>query len=875
MNNTTIINIPYLQTYFQVCESDFSENIWLSSLRDSEINTEGLVFVPQSGVNPGMSTSDAGAPSGNSVTVTEITGSTMDATADATVRTVVKEAQVFLPSQLRNSAADGTHPDIAFYLRKPVKAEVGNFSITDSSSTFNVTSIFDPIKVHNVMLDKLRGVYAFRATTVLTLQVNATRFQSGRYILAFLPTGGAPTYNESTKTLKRMRTYTATQVTQLLHVEIDLSRDTEVTLRIPYTCFANSTPMTKVAAAFENHVPGFFFLYPYIALQSGSGDNTCAYTLWVHYEDVELMGNMAPQMGAERGFSAKALNKGKDVLGMEIYSAGPVERAVNKVRVLADQVTRIPTLNAIAGSVSWLADVVGGVASMFGWSKPIIVAPITNVHNEIFSAMPNSDTHDQSVSMALTKDNRIDVLPGFAGSSIDEMSIDFFKRQFAFYMKVDWTAVQTAGTRLFKIPLAPGNFYNTHTGPLSRTVYSYTPVAYLSSLFNYYKGGLRFRLKIVKTEFHSGRLILGYYPCDSCIDETGTTATYDNLDYVQKTVIDVRDDIEWDIEIPWISTVPWKGNGRNGLEGDPYGWFCCFVQSPLLAPDSVASTVKILLEVAGSDDLAFASPRQNGFTAYGPDAILASPQMGSETVDLGTIGVTDKHATSFNDEACCIGEAVTSLRQLLKRPGPYIPYSNSKTLYFYPDQVGIFAESSEAIPAIVTHGVDMISTIACCYAFMRGSLRFNMVPINVTNVTDIDSLVQWTFHPLHFDEGAPDTYRVIKSARSAAAALSSIAIAEWSRFGAFAAGLLKWGISYSIPYYSSTHSTPVCERFVSADVNREYIYQPGQEGQSNALVGVFVSTVGNLNTTVMRHTGDDFNLGFFSGVPPLIVLGLT
>ena len=845
---------------------------------------EELLFVPQSGLLPGSSVSSSddihqdetllSLPAGSGDVSVLPLGTTMTTTVEGQAREVTQAGRVFLPSQLRTTATDGTNPDISFYLGKPVKAMTGSFTTTDGASTFPWYSIFDPMKNNSIMYNKLVGVYAFRCTTVLTLQVNATRFQAGRYILAYIPTGGADLADSAINVLVRMKTYSATQVTQLMHVELDLSRDTQVQLRIPYTCFANSTPVTRADMPFLTQVPGIFKIYPYMALLSGSSTNSCSFTLWAHYEDVELYGNMAPQMGQfeARGSSAKIMNKAKDVLGMEIYSPGPVEKVANTVRVIADQATRIPSLTALAAPVSWLADAVGGIASVFGWSKPNIITPVVDIHNNLFSSMPTVDNHEQTTVMALSQTNHIDVLPGFAGTDHDELSFDFVKRVSAFWKVYTWLDSSGPGTEIFKFKLCPSNFYNTNSPAGYSSAVSMTPVAFISSLFTYYKGGLKFKIKIVKTEFHSGRLIFGYFPSDYAVDAFGTEVTYANLNYVQKTVIDVRDDVEWDLEVPYIATTSYKNCGVSGYDGEPFGWLACYVQSDLVSPDGVPKDVKILLEVSGADDLSWAVPHQNSFAALSPANILAVPQMGGD-LDLGDVGSATSKAVEFNDEACCIGEATTSFRQLIKRPGPYIPYTNSKTLWFYPDCFGVYVDS--LTPSWVTHGLDLMSVLACAYALCRGSVRFNLVPVNVTNVTDIDSVVYWTTAKLRIGENTTDTYRIIKSALSSATALGSNAIAEFSRISPFMSTLTRWGVSFAVPFYNSTHSVPTLARVVSANTLQDITFNAGSDGQSNTRVGVFASTVGSLNLMVMRHAGDDFNFGLFTGIPPLVQVNLS
>lgn len=890
ITENTVLGYVSLKTY------DTSKHLFIRSLRLIKRNMEKEMF-PQmaeatsgpdwdthtAGLIPGASEekedpqvekTSVGGPSGQATASQSKIGTTMMNETEALAKVSKPSHITRLPRTITNSADDGTLPSIKMYFGKPTKVYNGVFAETDVASTWSWQNVYDPIKTNAMYYDKLVGVYAFRATTVLTLQVNANRFQSGRYMLVHLPLGGADWSDPAMASYIKMKTYSAMQYTQLPHVEIDLATDSQIELRIPHVTFNNACPVTKsTETSFTKYTPGLFKIYPYMSLRAGASASTCGFTLWVHYEDVEIFSNMAPQMGgfenAERGTSGKMFGKVKDVLGMEVYTPGPVETIANKVRVISDSATRVPMLSAFAAPVSWLADIVGGVASIFGWSKPLQIAPAGDTHLALFHDLPNCDTKDNITSMSLTKDNRVDILPGFSGTSVDELSIDYLKKIYAYYDVVTWNSTDLVSTQLFKYPLSPGYFMKSATEE-AHVMSLQTPIAFLSQFFHYYRGGLQFKFKIVKTEFHSGRLIFGFFPCDIPISGLGTEATFANLDYAQKTVIDVRDGVEWTMSVPYVSTTAFKRNARNATSYDEwYGYLCCYVLSPLIAPDGVTPDIKILIEVCGADDLEFQVPLRNEYVPIIPIAVAAAPQMG-DPLNTGTIGTMKEEMHRFNDDAACIGECVTSFRQLLKRPGPYIPYTNSKYLVFHPDMYTPIINTTEPVSS---SGIapDLITVLGCCFTLQRGSLRFKFIPHNVTNITDIDSLVTWWYTKIGYNTvgGYPDTTRIVKSSVSSATALSATSIANNARNGSFMAGLTKWGVGFTCPFYNSNHSTPTVPHYTG------FSYLPGIMGQPETKLSASVSSVGNLNLTVLRYAGDDFNFGQFNGIPPMYAMTIS
>ena len=120
------------------------------------------------------------------------------------------------------------------FLQRPSILTSASFTASDSGILFStdVCSIITSQK-HS----RMSNIYTWRADFELTLQVNADRFQQGRYILFWLPSGGAlsPTVTGNYLPWKNMHTCNLTKITQLPHVEIDLATQTHVSLTIPYT----------------------------------------------------------------------------------------------------------------------------------------------------------------------------------------------------------------------------------------------------------------------------------------------------------------------------------------------------------------------------------------------------------------------------------------------------------------------------------------------------------------------------------------------------------------------------------------------------------------------------------------------------------------
>lgn len=77
--------------------------------------------------------------------------------------------------------------------------------------------------------------------------------------------------------------------------------------------------------------------------------------------------------------------------------------------------------------ISWLGHLAGNVASIWGWSKPIMEsAPMFNVLRNL-PYFGNSDGVSPSASLGIIATPKVDILDGFAGNGFDEMSFDYLK----------------------------------------------------------------------------------------------------------------------------------------------------------------------------------------------------------------------------------------------------------------------------------------------------------------------------------------------------------------------------------------------------------------------------------------------------------------
>lgn len=747
-----------------------------------------------------------------------------------------------LDSTLLHNAYTGKEETIHDFLAKPYPYQSGSLSTSDTSTSYAAFDPFNSVLAVEPFLSKLKGFLGIRADIIIRLVVNGNRFQQGRYMVVFCPIGGADTSTaNTTEMFFNMRSANLTTITQLPHVEIDIASQTEAILRIPYVSVFSHHPVTSSTKGY-----GYVRIIPYSPLVAVAGSTTATYDLFVSYENVDLAAPCYPQSG-------KFVPKGKNASHQEQASKGlgPVSSAAKAVGNLSNIIGNVqPSLKALAAPVSWACDIVAGVASVFGWSNPVNLEHAYKVVTVPTAYSNNCDNIDQSLPISLFSGNMVEVLPGFAGTDFDEMSIDYIKAKPAFYRNVTWSTSQNADVQLFSDSLSPGTFLTQFSSGLTSTILCFTPVGYLSRFFQYYRGGIRFTFKMVKTEFHSGRLLVVFNPTNSdtsTFDPTNAQSTY-----CHREIIDIREGNTFEFIVPYVSLTPYKSTNGNGSS---IGTLQLRILNPLIAPSTVSSTINILVEVAGAPDMEFAVPQNHSMnvaTVYNPQSGDFVPKRDMHSITTGVIGNSSLLPDNHISARACMGEKIVSLLSLLKKDD----FTNTITTSAAYTVVDPFALPILKTTAAVPNGKDLIndnlSLISCMYLMSRGGVRLRL---RVAPGTSMSGTFQRT--DLVNCTSATSNYTGIGN--GAVSVTSQHQLSTWHNTAEGAAQEVQ------VPQYHRYHSRLVSDSFYNT-LNYGIVYSSSTPSRIQVQFTTPASAV-----AIGRQASDDFQLGYFLGVPPILL----
>jgi hypothetical protein len=615
------------------------------------------------------------------------------------------------------------------FLKKPVPIASGTFT-AGTTGILQTIDPYLPLRTQDLFLQKVKGNLGIRCKVVIRIVVNANRFQQGRYILAFLPFCGSSPDSDTRDAYIEMHARTLTQITQLMRAEIDINRDTEAILEIPWTSAYPFMPL-KGSAEAKFGKPGQVYLHTYLPLQTGTGGSLDAkYTIYLHYEDVQIHCPTQPQM--DRSYALGGPNgeiheipqfqmaKGKMAPQSAEQKAGddgPVTTVLKNTSKVAGILSNVPVLSAFAGPASWALDIASKCTSVFGWSNPLqLSGPDRFVHN-IFPLANNCDVRDMTRPLALYAGNTLEVLPGIDGTDVDQTSISFIATKSAYYDTFNLSTTDVVDSIVWQDD-AKYSTYDTSFIQAGTQVISRVPLSYLSQFFQYARGGLIFSLKIASTEFHSGRYAVVFQPTEP---NSGAVApSVATASYSYREIVDLRHGCEFVFHVPYSSVLPYRVLDVTEKFGDIF----VYCLNPLVAPAGAATSVSVAVEVAGAPDIEFAAPRGNSF-----ELTSATFQMDNSYKDklvlLGNSPMGDPE--DLKPARMCIGEKILSVLSLCKRSDIIEPFSaGTANAGFTMDPWFMPYRSVDVATVNSFYKCDTFAMIAGMYGMVRGSVRIRV-----------------------------------------------------------------------------------------------------------------------------------------------------
>jgi len=758
---------------------------------------------------------------------------TTDFIEDASVMTASKDAPTVHPISVFPIDSEQYIKD---WLARPYA--VGDFDWS-TGDTFNdvlySTSVVAGLTANSVWMNKIQGYNLIRGTAVFRIQLNSNPFQIGRLLCHFLPFAAHLSAGHVAG-----KNLNLTTKSQQPHVELDC-RDTSAILRIPYI-----SPTEWYNRYVDEIEWGTFYVSVLDPLKTGAtGQTTANVTIWMHFEDFEVAAPVLAQM-AGKVIRAKKMGRARNARNSESeqMNTGTISSALSLVSEVADSVSSVPFISEFAKPVAWASDLAAGLASMFGFSKPLIESPQNIVIPRSLMYSVNQDGVDGSYPLGASAVNQVSLSSSFAGTNIDEMSMKFLCEVPAYVLTFALQTADLPGDQLTTFEVGPADLYfdeNVAAGAAIYQLRTYPPLGYIGQLFRFYRGSIKLHLKIIKSDYHSARIIMAFNPT------TDATTVSNNLSLtLHREIIDVRQSSEHEIIIPYLLESPYVPVTR------PLGTVTFNVLNQLKNPETTSGQIDFQVWVSAGPDFEFAVPGEvsSRFWPLVPQADFNEETQGV----IKGVGASKIDTTTLEPAVRCIGERVTSIKQLLLRHVAL--YTAGATQFaMYPYYFDIPNMVNSAAPTEYVYG-DYHSYLATGFALWRGSFVFS-IENNIETLRVMARLVP---------DPASTTFYTTTLSTFPSSSLSPLTAASFGSYTVpFVGANGNDKLNVRAPYYGSCESSLVhCGVGTTRPVT--------VDAPASRLIVWAPNTTTNLASTsvvVRRAVADDFQYGYFTGFMPV------
>jgi len=405
---------------------------------------------------------------------------------------------------------------------------------------------------------------------------------------------------------------------------------------------------------------GRLTFHPVVALQSANGVTGTGVTVstYAWAENVVLSG---PTSGL--------------VMQSDEYSMKPVSSVASAVSNAAGALSGLPMIGSFMTATQIGANTVGSIASSLGFSNPPVIDNTIPVKSQGIPQLAAPEISYPIEKLTIDPKNELTVDPSAVGlPPHDELSIQHLVGKECYLCNFTWNTAHAVDDVLFSSAVTPEMFDidTTPTAPLYLT-----PMAWISAMFNHWRGDIIFRFRFICSQYHRGRVRIIYDPSGSAAQNIINTAATQSV--VFNEIVDLTKDTNVEVRVPYQQALAWcttfgpvttsqipfnvSGFTYKHVPSVTNGMIAIRVVTSLTAP-ILASTINCIVSVRGAENLEFANPGDVS-TRYSYFAPQSDEYEETDSVQViaghsPPILYPERYLINF-------GEQITSIRQMLRR----------------------------------------------------------------------------------------------------------------------------------------------------------------------------------------------------------------
>lgn len=361
------------------------------------------------------------------------------------------------------------------------------------------------------------------------------------------------------------------------------------------------------------------------------------------------------------------------------YGTGPVSAPATAIASAARMLRSVPYIGKFANATEIGAKAVAGIASLFGYTNVPVIEDTKPLQPRAFPMFASPEIGYPCEKLTLDPKNELSIDNSITGTDAqDPLAIDRLVQHESFLVRTTWATTNVTDDILFYSRVNPWLYRST--GTAQNSFVDFTPLAYVSRLFNDWRGDIIFRFKIIASPYHKGRLLIAFDPQGTAGTNLVNTTNTTSAVYTQ--IVDLGDTNDVEIRVPyqqalaflqtrqstdpansnWSTSATPTWNVNDDLDN---GCIVLRVLTALTAPVATAP-VSILCFVRGTDNMEFANPIRVD-QALVPYQVQSTEQEvsreGQQQLAMGKGAEMAPHAIYRVN----FGECTRSLRPLLHR----------------------------------------------------------------------------------------------------------------------------------------------------------------------------------------------------------------
>lgn len=594
--------------------------------------------------------------------------------------------------------------DLANFLKRPVLIHEFKWTQSIFNSRIHPFSLF--LKNYAVAR-RVANFRNFRGDLHLKIVYNGNAFFFGRMLVDWIPM--PPTDEITSSNFEYLM-----RGTQRLHAMINPTENEPVFMKIPFIWpyhGINLISATDLAAELGVLT---FRTFNQLAHSNGATDGIRV-SVFAWMENVDLG---APTLAVGQNYPVAPAVDERD---------GKVYKIATKTAKVASMFSDVPTISSYASALEKSSMGLAKAAKLFGWSKPekdtgefMIPQPTDDVCNTDGKDAVKRLVGD--TSQGLTVDPRTLGLP-----AEDELAMSNLITRESLYHTFMWNQTQAEGVYLAGYLVDPMIFYKLPTA----SQYQFTPLALGALTHEQWTGDMNFRVEIVASKFHKGRLLVQYDPENNASGNTNVQYSH-IMDLAECT--NASFNIGWGQNTPFL-TVAEIGHLRtvkSPTVGN--GFLRITILNELVSPQS-AGFVYVNVYVKGGKGLRFAKPTGHHLpriTAWeNENPVIPAVEEVHEIVMMGS--TTPENI--FHEHH---GEVTLSFRSLMKRYNLSYRKLLSQSAGLYRGfNLPLYPRPKEATLTFTYEGdlqdggvwssgtlTTLMGFLAPCFLGMRGGMRY-------------------------------------------------------------------------------------------------------------------------------------------------------